>query len=332
MGNRLLPHKQANRIIKLLGWMWVIISVIIITIMGIAQNNYSLQQLFPKQDFGIYILGAVFFIIFSKFHFVIGKAIENRKKWGRMFGILLGIIYLPLIYPGISILWLLIKDWNTIYEKDIADEIADEREEFTDMELEELQYIELEGLTEEQELVRLEMIATFENEPELIRRQRQEKTLETLRVLAPGACQPIHVGLEIHEPSMIKSYGRTGLVSCWASVSKDYFLIMRFPGPEEWDVTSFEADTIARFEIHADKVIKYPLNSIRYFSVKEVGIFQFLAHGKLTGRDVQLKFYGFTSVFGIEADTISFRMTDKDYHKVGKFWEYFAQEVNQRNR
>lgn len=203
------------------------------------------------------------------------------------------------------------------------------------MELEELEYMELEGLTEERELlelVRMEMIEKLRNEPELIRRQRQEKTLKTLRGLAPGACQPIRVGLEIHEPNMIKSCGRTELVFCWASVSKDYFLIMRFPRPEEWDVTNFEADPIAKFEIRADKVMEYPLNSIRSFSVKKVGIFQFLAHGKLAGRDVQLKFYGFTSVFGIEADTISFRMTDKDYHKVGKFWEYFAQEVNQRNR
>lgn len=106
-----MPYQKAGRLIRLLAWLQVI-SVIGI-IVAIAIPMIAKQEM-PSPQILILLLLAVF----PALYFVVGSAIKEHKKGGRIAGIVLGVVMLfgfPIgTLIGAYILWCLIKGWEEV--------------------------------------------------------------------------------------------------------------------------------------------------------------------------------------------------------------------------
>ncbi|MEK6550692.1 MAG: hypothetical protein AAB329_07630 [Pseudomonadota bacterium] len=109
MGAQLLPYVKAGRLFQLLAWIQLLAFVLIAASIAIPHIS-EYRSVEPRAFF------ALIFLIFPVFYFLLGRAIKQHKEWGRVAGIVLGILMLA-GFPigtilGAYILWCLGKGWN----------------------------------------------------------------------------------------------------------------------------------------------------------------------------------------------------------------------------
>lgn len=100
MGSNLKGYEKAGRSIIAIGVLYLVAMVIVMIMPGASEK---------------YIFGALILFGVGVLHFFIGKAIKAHKNWGKIGGIIIGILYLP-GFPigtliGIYIIYSLLKDW-----------------------------------------------------------------------------------------------------------------------------------------------------------------------------------------------------------------------------
>lgn len=105
------PYQKAGVAFKVLGWI-LLVCVVIMLFSSVISGSFT-----PK---------FLLIIPIPFLFFLLGNAIHNHKKWGRIIGIILGIFYLPgfpiLTILGGFILWWLIKGWDEDTEPELADD------------------------------------------------------------------------------------------------------------------------------------------------------------------------------------------------------------------
>lgn len=109
---KLLPHEQAGRLIRLLGYIVLIIGGGLALAL-ILPSMLSKGAGFPvlKMVFLLFLISAV-----PAFLIYLGGAVKRHEPWARVAGIIYGVILLggfPIgTIPGIYILWSLGFNWN----------------------------------------------------------------------------------------------------------------------------------------------------------------------------------------------------------------------------
>ncbi len=105
-------YEKAGRLIRLLAWIEIIASVAIVAAIVLPSIAGSTREAIPVE---MYIL-FLFLALLAFFLLTLGKAVKEHKPWGRVVGIIYGILLLtgfPLgTVLGVYILWCLIKGWD----------------------------------------------------------------------------------------------------------------------------------------------------------------------------------------------------------------------------
>jgi hypothetical protein len=112
-------YEKAGKTIRFLGWLSLASGFLVILIIAIPNNILesspkSIASFLPL----LFILAVTVGISILQLN--IGRAIQEHKNWGRVAGIILGIVQLfgfPIgTIIGVYILWCLIKGWDLQYQ------------------------------------------------------------------------------------------------------------------------------------------------------------------------------------------------------------------------
>jgi hypothetical protein len=109
MKKHLAPYEKAGKLIKLMGWLCCAFAFII-TIFVLAPLSVHEGEVIKVVYFPVMILAMGIAFLF------VGKAVLDHKNWGRIGGIILGVLSL-LYFPigtilGAIVLWYLSKPWD----------------------------------------------------------------------------------------------------------------------------------------------------------------------------------------------------------------------------
>ena len=133
MANEMPPHVKAGRLIRLLGWIALLLSLGVPSLIFIDGWIHRFKP--PTGLYTLYdvstpplrthpgVITVILFLAFSFIFLAVGKASKEHKNWARTAGIVLGTIVLP-VFPigtviGPFILWYRIKGWEIVERRNL---------------------------------------------------------------------------------------------------------------------------------------------------------------------------------------------------------------------